>query len=54
MLWRAVASIQSGSIWLRGQKLTRTEDPFWFWVYVATYFIILSVMVYGLSQAISG
>ena len=54
LLWRTVVSVRSGTIWLRGQKMIRTEDPAWFWVYVATYLVALGVMLYGVGQAVFG
>ena len=31
-----------------GACVDRAEDPFWFWTYVATYIVIIAVMLYGI------
>lgn len=51
MLWRTIVALRSGSIWLRGQNVTRLGQPTWFWSYLATYLIMLGVMLYGMGQA---
>jgi hypothetical protein len=53
MLWRTVVALRSGSIWLRGQNITRFKEPAWFWLYVATYLFMLGVMIYGVGQAMA-
>ncbi|MBI0476237.1 hypothetical protein D9601_12855 [Sphingomonas sp. MA1305] len=53
MLWRTIAAMRSGSIWLRGQQVIRRGEPVWFWAYMATYRLILSVMLYGVGVAAS-
>ena len=53
MLWRTVVALRSGSIWLRGQNVTRVGQPTWFWTYVVAYVIILGVMLYGVEQAVA-
>jgi hypothetical protein len=51
MMWRTVVALRTGSIWLRGQHLARSEDPVWFWAYLTTYLVVLAGMIYGVCQA---
>lgn len=52
MLWRTVVAVRSGSIWLRGLRIIRSEDPIWFWIYVAIYLLMLSILIYGIGKAV--
>lgn len=54
MVWRTIVALRSGTIWLRGQTMTRIGEPTWFWAYLATYLLILAVMIYGVSKAVIG
>ena len=51
ILWRMIAAMRSGSIWLRGQRVIRQEEPAWFWAYMAAYALIMAVMLYGIKAA---
>ena len=51
MSWRTYVSVESGSIWLRGQNIHRQTEPVWFWMYVATYVLIGSAMLYAMYSA---
>lgn len=53
IVWRTFVAIRSGSIWLRGQNVARSDEPTWFWSYVATYLVILGALLYGLGQAVA-
>ncbi|AYJ86060.1 hypothetical protein D3Y57_08905 [Sphingomonas paeninsulae] len=53
VLWRTFGAIRSGSMWLRGQNVARSDEPIWFWAYVATYLVMLGALLYGLGQAIT-
>lgn len=53
MLWRTVVAFRSGVIWLRGQKIIRSEEPFWFAIYLAIYLLMLGVMLYGVGKAVA-
>jgi hypothetical protein len=53
IVWRLAVSIRAGSIWLRGQKVTRHEEPVWFWAYVGVYSMMIGVMLYGVEQAVN-
>lgn len=52
MLWRMTVAVRRGSIWLRGERVTRHDQPAWFWAYVATYLVILGVTVFAVGQVI--
>lgn len=54
IMWRTLVAIRSGSIWLRGQKVIRHEEPTFFWAYMTIYSILFGVMFYGVVQSVTG
>lgn len=54
IMWRTLIAIRSGSIWLRGQKVIRHEEPTLFWAYMTVYLILFGVMFYGVVQSVTG
>ena len=52
VLWRTVLALRSGSVWLRGQKVVRADQPVWFWAYVMTYLGIIITLTCVVCQAV--
>jgi hypothetical protein len=53
LLWRLVVALRSGIIWLRGQTVSKSDEPLWFAAYALSYIGMIGVMLYGVGVALA-
>jgi hypothetical protein len=58
-LWVIVDGLRTGAVrtknvysWTPPTKVVRTDQPFWYWMFIALYATIVSLLVWGLAVVV--